>query len=185
MAGHFEDAGARRGSRWRIAGWGLAAFILLLPLLAMQVTREMAWDETDFIVLGAMLAASGAMFELAARRTGDWHYLAATGVAVAAAFLLIWVNLAVGFLGSENNPANLIFLGVFAVAIIGAIMARFQADGMATAMSATAAAQALVGVVAVIAELGSAGADGLYEAVMGTGLFTALWLMSAWLFRKA
>jgi len=31
----------------------------------------------------------------------------------------------------------------------------------------------------------SPGSEGVYEVVLGTGLFTPLWLLSAWLFRKA
>lgn len=185
MAGNTEHRGGRRGSRWRIAGWGIAASLLLLPFLAMQVTYDVSWGAADFIVFGAMLAVAGGTFELAARMTANGPYRGAAGVAVAAAFLLIWVNLAVGFLGSEDNPANLMFFGVLTVAIIGSIIARFQPAGMAKAMTATAAAQALVGVIALAAGLGSAGPDGLYEAVMGSGFFAALWLLSAWLFSKA
>jgi hypothetical protein len=39
-----SDGSGRRGSRWRLAIWGTAALILLLPLLAMQFTDEVAWD---------------------------------------------------------------------------------------------------------------------------------------------
>ena len=174
-----------RGSPWRIAVWGVAALLLLLPLVAMQFTGEVVWGATDFIVFGAMLATACGTFELAARMTGNIVYRAAVGVAVAAAFLLVWVNLAVGFLGSERNPANLMFGGVLAIAIVGSIIARFQPAGMAKAMYATAAAQGLVGVIGLAAGLGSAGYDGIYEVVMGTSLFAALWLASAWLFGKA
>jgi len=158
--------------------------LLLLPLAAMQFTQEVAWGAPDFIVLGSMLAAACLTVELAAWATGNSAYRAAVGVAVAAAFLLIWVNLAVGFLGSEDNDANLIFGGVLAVAIAGAIVARFQAAGMAKAMSA-AAAQILVGIVALAAGWASAGPDGLYEVGIGSGFFAALWLLSAWLFQRA
>jgi hypothetical protein len=43
-----------------------------------------------------------------------------------AAFILIWMNLAVGIIGSEDNPANLMYGGVLAVAIVGAFMVRFR-----------------------------------------------------------
>jgi hypothetical protein len=79
---------------------------LLLPWLAMQFTDEVAWDETDFIVFGAMLAGACGAWELAARMTGSTAYRAAVGVAVMSAFILVWMNLAVGMIGSEDNPAN-------------------------------------------------------------------------------
>ena len=177
--------GGRRGSPWRIAVWGTAAVILLLPLIAMQFTDEVVWDETDFIDFGAMLAVACGAFELAARMTGNILYRAAVGVAVAAAFILVWINLAVGIIGSEDNPANLMYGGVLAVAIIGAVIGRFQPVGMARALAATALAQASVGVIALTAGFGSTAPSFPDAIVFLTGFFAALWLISAWLFRKA
>lgn len=185
MARTLDDAGGRRGMNWRVLGWGMAAFVLLLPFLAMQVTSEVDWDAADFIIIGAMLAIAGGTIELGARMSRNWSYRGGIGVAVAATFLLIWVNLAVGFLGSEDNPANLISFGVFAVGIIGAFIAGLRPSGMAKAMAATAAAQVAVGIVALAAGLGSTGYDGVYEVVMGSGLFAGMWLASSRFFRRA
>jgi hypothetical protein len=180
MAGNAGNAGGRHRSRWRVAGWGMAALLLLLPLVAMQVTDEVAWDGADFVVFGVMLVGAGVTFELAARMTGNHAYRAAVGVALATALILLWVYAAVGIIGSENNPANLMYGAVLAVGITGAFIARFQPRGMARALLATALAQVLVAVIARIAGSGSA------PVVIGaTGLFVALWLLSAWLFRKA
>ena len=124
-----------------------------------------------------MLAAACGTCELAARMTGNSAYRAAVGLAVAAAFILVWMNLAVGIIGTEDNPANLMFGGVPAVGIVGAVIARLQPHGMARALVATALAQALVAVIALAAGLG-------YTLVL-TAFFVALWLTSARLFRKA
>jgi hypothetical protein len=185
MAGNTAIGGGRRGSRWRIAGWGTAALILLLPLFAMQFTDEVVWDETDFIVFGAMLVAAGGTFEVAARMTGNHAYRAAVGVAVAAAFLLVWMNLAVGIIGSEDDPANLMYRGVLAVGIIGAVIARFQPHGMTRALVATALAHALVAVIALIAGEHQSPVSSVAEILGLNGCFAALWLISAVLFRKA
>ena len=163
----------------------IAALILLLPAVAMQFTDEVDWDETDFIVMGAMLFAACGTYELATRITGNAAYRAGVGVAVVAAFILIWMNLAVGIIGSEDNPANLMYGGVLAVGILGALVVRFQPRGMARALAATALAQGLVGVIALMAGLGSTGANWPSVIVVLTGFFTVLWLVSAWLFRKA
>ncbi|HEX6376604.1 MAG TPA: hypothetical protein VFZ91_12890 [Allosphingosinicella sp.] len=181
MAGNTENLGGRRGSSlWRIAVWGAAAFLLLSPLAAMQFTAEVDWDGTDFIVFGAMLFAACGTFELAVRMTGNCAYRTAVGVAAAAAFLLVWINLAVGIVGSENNPANLMYGGVLAVGIAGAVIARFQPEGMARALVATALAQASVAAIVLFAGLGSTG-----PVLATTGFFAALWLISAALFRQA
>src|SRR4030066_762752 len=73
-----------------------AAFILLLPLLAMQITDEVVWDLADFAVAGALLVGTGLLYELAARQTGNIAYRSAVGVAVVTALILVWMNLAVG-----------------------------------------------------------------------------------------
>jgi hypothetical protein len=141
MAGTTENRSGRGGNSLRIAVWGTAAFLLLLPLVAMQFTKEVNWNLADFVVFGTMLVLACGTYELATRLTGNTAYRAAVGVAVAAAFLLVWMNLAVGIIGTEENPANLMFGGVLAVGIIGAISARFQPHGMARALVATALAQ--------------------------------------------
>jgi hypothetical protein len=185
MAGNAENDGGRRGRFWRLAPWVIAALILLVPLVAMQFTDEVVWNETDFAVVGAMLFGACGAYELAARMTGNFAYRAAVGLAVVAAFILIWISLAVGIIGSEDDPANLMYGGVLAVGILGALIGRFQPHGMARALAATALAQALVGVVALIAGSGSTGANWPAAIVSLTGFFAALWLVSAWLFRKA
>ncbi|MCB5175304.1 hypothetical protein [Microvirga lenta] len=182
MAGKAFNGGRRF---WRLAPWAISALLLLLPLVAMQFTDEVAWDETDFAVFGAMLFGACGTYELAARMTGSVAYRAAVGVAVAAAFVLIWINLAVGIIGSEDNPANLMYGGVLAAGIVGALVVRFQPRGMALALAATALAQVLVGVIALTAGLGSTGENWPRVILVLTGFFAALWLLSAWLFRKA
>lgn len=185
MAGNAENAGGRHGNRWRIVGWGGAALLLLVPLVAMQFTDEVAWDLADFVFAGVMLGAAGLAYELAARKTGNAAYRAAAGVAIAAVFFLIWVNAAVGIIGGEDNPANLMYGGVLAVAFAGAFVARLQPDGMARALVATALAQVLVAAIALAVALGATGPIWPLDILGVTGFFAALWLISAWLFRKA
>ena len=185
MAGSTENSSEQRRHLWRMAPWMIAALLWLLPLTAMVFTDEVNWDETDFIVFGAMLLGACGTYELATRVTGSTAYRAAVGIAVVAAFILIWMNLAVGIIGSEDNPANLMYGGVLAVAILGGLVVRFQPQGMAQVLVATALAQALVGIIALSAGLGSTGANWPRVIVVLTGFFSALWLLSAWLFRKA
>ena len=169
----------RSATGWRIAPWAAAGLVLLLPLLAMRLTDEVAWDGADFAILGALLLGACAALEGAARSTGSLAYRAAVGVAVTTALVLVWMNLAVGLIGPEDHPANLMVAGVLAVGLVGALVARFRSRGMARALAATALAQGLVGAAALAAGAGRP------EAVAAlTGLFAALWLASAWLFRK-
>jgi hypothetical protein len=185
MAANANYGGGRILNLLRLAGWGGVTILLLAPLVAMQFTDEVAWTGSDFAAAAVMLGSAGLAMELAVRKTDNLAYRVGAGLAISAAFGLVWVNGAVGFLGDEGNLANLMFLGVLAVALVGSAVGRFEPAGMARAMFATAAAQVLVGVVGLTAGWASPGGHGLYEVVMGTSLFSALWLVSAFLFRKA
>lgn len=186
MAPDTRDRDGRRGSRKRIATWaGAITFILLIPLLAMQVTDEVAWDIADFIFVGVLLTGTGVTYEVAARTRRTTAYRAAVGIALAATVVLIWMNAAVGVIGSEGDAANLMFGGVLAVGTVGALVARFRPDGMARAMCAMALAQVLIAAVALAAGLGSASANWPLDVLFLSGFFAALWLMSAWLFGRA
>lgn len=185
MAGRAENGGGRHGSRWRLAAWAVAALILLYPLAAMQFTEDVNWGVFDFVVAAVLLGGTLITYELVARKADNLAYRAAVAPAVVAALLLVWINLAVGIIGNEEHPANLMYLGVLAVGIVGAILARFRPHDMARALFATALAQALVGVVALVAGLGSTGPIWPLDILGVTGLFVAIFVGSALLFRKA
>jgi hypothetical protein len=182
MTENTQNAGRRR---WRIARWSAAALLLLLPLVAMQFTAEVDWSVADFVVFGALLAGIGGTYELALSRRGPITYRAAVGVALAATFFLVWLSLGVGVIGRDGDPANLMYAGVLALGIGGAILARGRPRGMARAMVATACAQVLVAVIALLAGLGTTTPNWPLDILGLTGFFTALWLLSAWLFRNA
>jgi hypothetical protein len=175
-----DHSAYRRAARLVLA----VAFILMLPLVAMQLTDQVRWDLADFAVAGALLVGTGLVYELAARRAGNLAHRVAVGVALAATLILIWLNLAVGLIGTEGDRANLMYVGVLAVGIIGAVIARFQPHGMARALFATALAQALVVVIALVYGLGSP-VSGPLEILALNGLFVALFVGSASLFRYA
>ena len=96
MAGHAETSVGMHGHRWRMAGWAMAALLLLLPLITMLVTHEVAWDGADFAIFGAMLLTVGGAYELTVRMTRSTACRTAIGVVLVATFLLVWAELAVG-----------------------------------------------------------------------------------------
>lgn len=179
MAANADQNCRRFRIPWRIIGWGMAALILLLPLIA-----SAPWTLSDFIFAAVLMGSVGLGLELAVRK-GNAAYTMAAGVALAAAFLLVWINGAVGIIGSEREDANLLFLAVVALAFLGSVGALFRPVGMAWAMAAAAFAQALVPLIASIFQLSAAALIWSPEVVLLTGFFTAMWLVSAWLFRKA
>jgi len=176
MAKEAQSTGTRSWSGWRIAGWSVAALLLLLPLAAMQLTDEVTWTGFDFAFMAVVFGLVGLGLEFLVRKSGSLAYRVGGVVALVVSLLTIVVNGAVGMIGSEGNPYNLLFGGVLAIALIGAIVARFGPGGMARAMAAAAIAQAALG------------ALGLPTDPLGgvcSMAFAAPWLLAAVLFRKA
>ena len=160
-----------RSSPWRIIGWGTAGLLLLLPWI-----MKAPWTGSDYVFAAVLFGSVGIASELIVRKSGSFAYRLGAAMAVIAAVLTIWINGAVGMIGSEDNPYNLVFLGVLIIALTGAVLSRFQAPGM---MRATA--------VAAIAQL-AAGAAGLPTDVRGailSMLFASVWVLSAAFFRNA
>lgn len=185
MVAKVASGGVRWGSVLRIITWGGAALLLSLPLVAMQFTPEVNWGPEDFIVMGVLLSACAGTVHLATRLSDDFAFLAGVVVAVGTSFLLVWINLAVGFIGDEGNPANLMFAGVILVAAIGSALARFRPRGMGRAMLAAAAAQGAIAAFTWFGDLGGMEPPGPVRPLALTSLFVLPWLLAAGLFGKA
>jgi len=178
MVRNTESPSPLSGNRWRPVIWGTAAFLLLLPAIAMRFPGSgVDWDARDFIIMGAMFMLACGSYEVVVRISDNTSYRAASGIAIVTAFLTVWVNLAAGMLGSEQNPANLLFGGVLLVGLLGVVIAMFKPAGMARAMLATALAQAAMAVYALV--------GGYAEVTLHIAFFVLPWLLSAQLFKKA
>ena len=161
----------------RIAGWSLAAGLLVLPAVAMQFTEEVDWTGGDFAFAAIMFGAVGGLLELAARASASLAYRVGAAMAVATGLLTIWITLAVGIVGSEDNPQNILYFGIVGMGICVAIAALGDPRALARGMRATAGFQGLVCLIHVI--------DGVYPAVMIDGFFTMTWLTAGALFARA
>jgi hypothetical protein len=177
MAMADRDGGWRSGGA-RLVLWLFLAALLSIPAIAMRFAPGAGfnWTPSDFVVMGVLLGGVGLGVELVVRASSSLAWRGGAVVAVLTAFLTVWVNLAVGMVGSEDNPYNFIFLGVLALALAGALLARLRAAGMAKAMLAAAIAQAAAGA----AGLSQDGRGGAFA--LGFALF---WLLAAGLFALA
>jgi hypothetical protein len=94
---------------------GLAtAFILLLPLVAMQFTDEVDWGLADFVFAGALLGGTGLLLELAARKPGRIAYRAAAAAIGVAAIVL----------GEADDAPGLVLFGGLLIAGTVALAVR-------------------------------------------------------------
>ena len=175
MRQHIEVATMRNKGIVRAAL--VTAGVLLIPLWGNTYIDGWNWHWYTFVLAAAVLFSAGLTYELVARTMSNRAYRFAVGLAVVTALVLTWTNLLVGLIG-EENPANLMYVGVIAIGIIGATIARLQARGMARALFGTAIAQMLVPIIALVFWKANF-APGL------NGLFAMLFVASALLFQRA
>lgn len=112
-------------------------------------------------------------------------YRFAAALAVATAFLQVWMNLAVGIVGDTDNAQNQGFFGVVVAAAACAFVARLKPNAMARAMLATAGVQALLGLMVATAPITARDPMGAGGVAILSAVFTALWLGSAALFHRS
>jgi len=153
---------------------------LLLPLLF-----NAPWTLFDYAFAATAFALVGGAFELAVRMSRNVAYRAGLAVALAASLLLVWINGAVGIIGDEGNPANLMYFCVIGTAVVGAIVARFEASAVSRAMVVAAGCQLLVTMIALAAGLGANEPPGPIGILALNLAFVSLWATSALSFRKA
>jgi hypothetical protein len=173
----MEQAGRtlKTGSRMKLIG--AVAALMVIPVVALRAMDDVEWDPGDAVFLAILLTGITLALEVAARVPGRLAFAAGIGLALLAGLLQIWVNLAVGIIGSEDNPINLMYAAVVAIAVTAAALTQFEAEGMKRAMVAAAAAQGATFFIALGAGFGFTGPITIF--------FVSLWLIAAWLFRRA
>lgn len=171
--------------RFAIGAALAAALILLIPLISMLFTDEVDWNLFDFAAAWLLLFGAAISYKLIAVKMENIVSRIAAGTAEVTALFLVWVNLAVGLIGSEDNPANLMYIGVLAVGVTGALIVNFKPLGMAWTLFGMALAQMLIAVVALIAGMHLSLGSSVLEILGVNVFFAVLWIGSALLFRYA
>ena len=170
-----------RWGRWVL----VTAAVLAVPALLMafdiavldpgQGSEGVNWGPMDFAAIGVLVLLSSLLYEYASSRGGGTAHRLAVAIAVLAGLGLIWVNLAVGFMDVE--PANLMYVLVLFVALVGAAIGRFEPRHAANVMFATAGAHAIVALIGLVAALG--------PTLLADAFWIAGWITSGLLFRQA
>lgn len=111
-------------------------------------------------------------------------YRLGLAVALGAALFLVWGVGALGIIGAGGRP-DLMYLGALAVGVVGALLARFRSSGMAWALAATALALLVVAGIALVAGLHQEPGASAAEILGISGMYAALFGLSAWLFRRS
>ena len=179
MTGSGERVATRRRNYWRIARWSAALALLLTPLVMMQVSDEWHWTPRGFIFAGIMIGGAGLLYEIAERASGSRPFRAGVAVAVVTSFLTVWATIV------RDDGTGIGFFLLILAAATGGFAAWFQPAGMARAMLGVAVMQVLLGVAIATAPSTASTPDGGFRALLFSGAFTVLWLVSAACFRAA
>jgi hypothetical protein len=112
------------------------------------------------------------------------YYRLAVAVALGTVLFLAFGIGALGIIGPGGRP-DLMYAVAVAVGVVGALLARFRSPGMALALAATAVATMLVAVIAIADGLHRTEGASILEITGLSGMYAALFALSAWLFRRA
>lgn len=162
----------------------VTACILMIPLVAMQFTEEVNWSLSDFIIMGTLIFGTGVVYDWISSRGNNKLYRIAVSIAVFTVFLLTWVNMAVGIIGSDKNDANLMYFSLIPIGLAGALIVKFQANGMAVVAFVLAGIQMLIPITAFI--INKPDFDPGVAAVFAiNAIFSVLFIGSGLLFKRS
>lgn len=175
---HTTNEGERNWGWLRWAGWCAAVALLAAPFALMKVAPETGfnWTGSDFVIAAVLIGTVGLLAEVTVRTADSWNYRFGAAIAVGTGLLLIWSNLAVGYIGDGDAAINGVFLIIPILALLATIIARGRAGAMMWIMSGAAMAHGAAGIIG-------------FPQDTRTGpitiVFIGLWLASAALFRNA
>jgi len=79
---------------------GIATMLLCLPLIGMQLTNEVNWSASDFIIGGILLYGTALGCEAVLRKLKTAKQRLIAVAAILLALFLVWAELAVGIFGT-------------------------------------------------------------------------------------
>ena len=78
----------------------MVGLLLIIPLIAMQLTDEVEWSLFDFIIMGTLLLITGLMGEIIFKKVKKYKHRVILYIVVIIIFFLIWAELSVSIFGT-------------------------------------------------------------------------------------
>jgi hypothetical protein len=157
----------------------VALGLLMVPVVASQVVEGWNWPVGTFVFTYVLFFGTVLAFLLIAGKMGAWSYKAAVGLALVAGFTFGWSNMV--HVSESDNPANLTYFSVLAVGVVGAWLARLEAQGLALTLFAMAAT---LGLIAALLPSGEPPALAR-SLVIARGVYVMVFTSAGLLFRNA
>lgn len=159
--------------------------LLMIPFVAMQVGDEVNWSVGDFIIMGLLLFSIGFSYVFITRKATTLAFKMGVIGGLGTTFLMIWANLGVGLIGSGPNAANLLYMAVPVIGLVGVVLSQFSATGMERTMYAMATGLVVVGGIATALGVHHLPGASVTEIIGVSGFFGLLYLISGLFFRYA
>ncbi|WP_069132144.1 hypothetical protein [Rhodohalobacter halophilus] len=157
--------------------------LLLIPFTAMQFSKDVVWSLSDFIIAGILIFGTGLSYILITNLFKSSTFRIAVGFSLLSGLFLIWSNMAVGLIGSENNPINLLYFLVIFTGIAGAFISRFKPRGLANTMFSAATVTFVIAISALLTGAQHLPHSSVYEILAVNGFFITLFIVGGMLFR--
>ncbi len=113
------------------------------------------------------------------RPSGSGAYRAGVAIAAVTSFLTVWTTIV------RDDGSGMSFFLLIMAAGVGGFSAWFRPAGMVRTMLGVAVMQGLLGVAIATAPITAGVPDGPYRALLFSGVFATLWLISAAFFHAA
>ena len=152
---------------------------LMVPLVASRFVKDWHWNAGSFVFVYVVFFAVGMAYALIARKMGVWSYKVGIGMALFCGFGLAWSTMV--HVADSGHPERFVYYSVLVVGLVGALLSRLKARGLAYTLFAMAATYALI---AVILPSG-APPDLARNMAMGHVAFVVMLISSGLLFRHA
>ena len=78
----------------------VVGLLLLIPMIAMQLTDEVNWSFFDFVIMGIMLSITGLAIGTIFKKIKYYKYRNIFITIIVIIFILIWAELGVGLFGT-------------------------------------------------------------------------------------
>jgi len=153
--------------------------LLMAPLVASRVVDGWNWNAGAFVRVYLLFFVTGMLYTAIAKKMGAWAYKAGVGLALVAGFALGWSTMVQT--ADSGHPERLWYLSVLVVGLVGVLLSRLKAQGLAYTLFAMALTLALI---AVMLPSG-APPDMARRMAIGHGVYVVLFIASGLLFRRA
>ena len=181
MTSSVQTSSDWRRSPWRYLMWGAAGALVLVAVLAIEAVRQ---GEYALVIMAGLFAFGCAIVERGTQTAAAWAYRGGAVLAMLTGLGQVYMNLAVGLIGSEDDPINLMFFAIVLLALLGSLGVRARAGAMVWVMGVAALTQLVAGVVGMVFQIGLTEPRPEGVAFL-TVYFAGLWLNAAALFRTA